>query len=198
MKLHRIKILLLLLALLPAGLGRAEEPAATATAATTRRIMPNDTIVIRVVNEADLTMDRHVNAEGKITYPYLVGELDLREKSTTEVEKMIRDGLRPDYYVDPQVTVEIKDYVKQFVTVSGQVNNPGRIELPTDRKLTLLEVLSLAKDFTLRANKDKIEVSGKRFDKPKRFKYDDLRRESEGKKTYVEPDDVIDVAQSII
>ncbi len=198
MKSNRIQSFLLFLTLLLAGLCRAEEPGANAAANGNRRIMPNDTILIRVVNEAELTMDRHVNGEGKITYLWL-GELDLRDKSTTEVEKMIRDGLHPDYIINPQVAVEIKEYVKQFVTVNGQVNNPGRIELPTDRRLTLIEVLSLARDFTQKANKDKIEVSAKRFDKPKRYKYDELRRETDpAKQVYVEPNDVIDVAQSVI
>jgi polysaccharide export outer membrane protein len=161
-----------------------------------RRIKPNDIISIRVVGEADLTMDRRVPADGKLNFPY-IKEIDVADKSTGDVEKDIHDRLHPDWLVNPQVTVEIKDYVKQFVTVNGQVNQPGPIELPPDRRLDLLEVLNRAHDFTKAANKDKIELSRKGFAKPIVYSYDKLRKETDpDKKVWVEADDVIDVAES--
>jgi polysaccharide export outer membrane protein len=161
-----------------------------------RRIKPNDIISIHVVGEPELTMDKRVPADGKLSYPY-IKELQVAEKATGEVEKMIRDGLHPDYIINPQVSVEIKDYVKQYVTVNGQVQAPGPVELPPDKRLDLIEVLNRARDFTPRANRDKITLNRKGFSEPKVYRYDKLLKESDPeKKVWVEPDDVIDVAES--
>jgi protein involved in polysaccharide export with SLBB domain len=185
------KKLLPLLGLLLAVLLRAAE-----TSTIVRRVMPNDIISIRVLNEADLTQDRRIPADGKITFPYLE-VLDVKDKTTGEIEKMIHDGLHPDWIIHPQVTVEIKDYVKQFVNVSGQVNQPGPVELPPDRRLDILEIIGRARDFTPRANKDKIELTRKGVAKPFIYTEDELRKQTDpDKKVYVEPDDQIFVRES--
>ncbi len=161
-----------------------------------RRIKPNDVISIHVVGEPELTMDRRVPADGKLTYPY-IKQLEVADRSTGDVERSIRDGLHPDYIINPQVTVEIKDYVKQYVTVNGQVQQPGPVELPPDRRLDLIEVLNRAHDFTPKANRDKITLNRKGFAEPKVYRYDKLLKESDpDKKVWVEADDVIDVAES--
>ncbi|MFM7103757.1 MAG: polysaccharide biosynthesis/export family protein, partial [Verrucomicrobiota bacterium] len=86
-----------------------------------RKILPNDILAIRVVGEPELTLDKRVGADGKITYPFIL-ELSVEGKTVAEVEKEIRDLLDKDFIVQPQVTVEYRDYVKQWVTVVGQVN----------------------------------------------------------------------------
>ncbi len=163
-----------------------------------RRIKPNDIIAIHVLGEAELTMDRRVPADGKMAFPFLK-EIEVGDKTTGEVEKAIRDGLHPDWIINPQVTVEVKDFVKQFVIVNGQVNAPGPVELPPDRRITLLEALNKARDFTPKANKKRIELNRKGFAKPKVYTYDELKKETDdAKKIYVEADDVVDVGESIL
>lgn len=182
-----------LLMVLQLGL-RAAEP--STSGGSSRRIQANDVIFIRVVGEADLTMERRVGADGKITYPYLE-ELEVKDKTTGEVERMVRDGLKGDYIVNPQVTVDFKEYVKDYVNVSGMVNAPGRIELPVDRRLDILDVLAMARDLGPKANADEIQLT--RQGQPTRtFKYKDLRKITEpDKKVYVEPGDQIHVPERI-
>ena len=164
--------------------------------ASYRKIQPNDIIFIRVVGEADLTMERRVGPEGTITYPYLE-ELQIKDKTPTEVERMIRDGLKGDYIVNPQVTVDFKEYVKEFVNVNGQVNQEGRIELPVDRKLDLIDVISLARGLNQRADENYIQLSRKGQD-PKVYKYKELRAITDpAKKIYVEPDDAVWVKERV-
>ncbi len=164
--------------------------------ATYRKIQPNDVIFIRVVGEADLTMERRVGPEGTITYPYLE-ELQIKDKTPTEVERMIRDGLKGDYIVNPQVTVDFKEYVKEFVNVNGQVNQEGRIELPVDRKLDLLDVISLARGLNQRANQDFIQLT-RQGQEPKVYKYSELRAITDpAKKIYVEPGDQVWVKERV-
>ena len=163
-----------------------------------RKIQPNDIISIRVANEQDLTMDRRVGSDGSITYPF-VESLVVQNKTTTEVERLLRSLLHPDYIIDPQITIDFKEYVKDTVTVTGEVNMPGPVELPTDRKLDLLEVLARARDFKPTANKDYIEVTRKGWDKPRIFKYSDLRLVVDPeKKFYVQADDKIWVKERIL
>jgi protein involved in polysaccharide export with SLBB domain len=163
---------------------------------TTRKIQPNDIILIRVVGELDLTMERRVGEDGMITYPYLEA-LKVSDKTPTEVERMVRDGLKGDYLVNPQVTVDFKEYVKQFVNVSGMVNSPGRIELPVDRRLDLMDVLSLAKDLNPKADKNEIVLT-RQGQPPRTFKYDQIRKNTDPeKRIYVEPNDQINVGERV-
>jgi polysaccharide export outer membrane protein len=162
-----------------------------------RRIQPNDIIFIRVVGEVDLTMERRVDADGAITYPYLE-ELKVKDKTPTEVERMIRDGLKGDYIVNPQVTVDFKEYVKEYVNVNGAVNQPGRIELPPDRKLDIMDVISMARDLSPRADVDFIQLT-RQGQLPKVYKYKEIRSISDpDKKIYIEPGDQIFVKDRIL
>ncbi len=163
---------------------------------TTRKIQANDIIAIRVVGETDLSMERRIGQDGSITYPYLE-ELKVAGKTPTEVERMIRDGLKEGVLVNPQVTVDFKEYVKEFVNVTGMVNNPGRIELPVDRRLDLMDVLSLAKDLSPKADKDMIILT-RQGQPSKPYKYKDLQNNTDPeKRIYVEPGDQINVKERI-
>jgi len=164
---------------------------------SSRRIQPNDVIFIRVVGEVDLTMERRVGADGTITYPYLE-ELQIKDKTPTEVERMIRDGLKGDYIVNPQVTVDFKEYVKEYVNVNGAVNQPGRIELPPDRKLDIMDVISMARDLSAKADVDSIQLT-RQGQPAKIYKYKEIRSISDPeKKIYMEPGDQIYVKERIL
>ena len=160
-----------------------------------RLILPNDILAIRVVNEPDLTLDLRVGADGKITYPFL-GELVVEGKTLSEVEGLIRTDLDRDYIVNPQVSVQFREYVKQFVSVVGQVNAPGRIELLPDRRMDVVEAIAAARDLTRNANSRGIELNSR--GQVYKFTYDDLKKNSDpDKKFHLEPDDVIDVKERI-
>ena len=160
-----------------------------------RKILPNDILAIRVVNEPDLTLDLRVGADGKITYPFL-GELVVEGKTLSEVEGLIRTDLDRDYIVNPQVSVQFREYVKQFVSVVGQVNAPGRIELLPYRRMDVVEAIAAARDLTRNANSSGIELN--RRGQVYKFTYDDLKKNSDpDKKFYLEPDDVIEVKERI-
>lgn len=182
--------LLFALVMIPASAAEGSGPASY------RKIQPNDIIAIRVVGEADLTMERRVGPDGSITYPYLE-ELQIKDKTPTEVERMIRDGLKGDYIVNPQVTVDFKEYVKEFVNVTGQVNQEGRIELPVDRKLDIIDMISMARGLNQRANQDFIQLT-RQGQEPKVYKYSELRAITDpAKKVYVEPNDQIWVKERV-
>lgn len=160
-----------------------------------RKLMPNDVLAVRVVGEAELTVERRVANDGTITYPFLE-TLKIEGKTPSEVEQIIRDGLAKDYLVNPQVMVDVKDYVKQFFTVGGQVNREGQYEYPVDRKVDVLEAISMAAGFSKLAKKDKIEV--RRGNETFRFSEKQLKESNDpDKKFYVQPNDKIMVEERI-
>lgn len=161
-----------------------------------RKIQPNDLLTIRVLNEPEMAKESKVSSDGKIDYLY-VGDVSVAGKTLAEAQLMIRELLMKDWFVNPQVIIETKQYALEMVTVMGQVGRPGPVQLPTDRRVDLVEVIGMAGDFTRLANKNKIEL--RRKGKRVQYSYDDLRKiTDQEKKVFVEPDDVIDVAASII
>lgn len=160
--------------------------------ASARKILPNDVLLIRVLNEPDMMAEKKVSADGKIDY-FFIGEIDLNDKTVAEAQKVIRDKLDADYLVNPQVYLEVKQYALQFVTVTGQVNRPGPVNIPPDHRMDVVEAIGAAGDFNPKAKKSEIEL--RRKDSTKRYTYDQLRK-PEGK-VFVEPDDVIFVAESV-
>ena len=113
-----------------------------------------DTIRIYVYGEPDLTFDRLlIGQRGRIPYPFL-GELQVEGLTVNAVQQQITDGLKPDYLVDPRVSVSITQYRPFFV--NGEVKNPGAVDFQPG--LTLRKAITLAGGFTARANKKEMLV----------------------------------------
>lgn len=165
----------------------------TMAQAVARKILPNDVLLIRVLNEPEMTAEKKVSAEGKIDY-FFIGEVDLNGKTIAEAQKIIRDKLDADYLVNPQVYVEVNKAVLQYVTVTGQVNRPGRVEIPPDHEMDIIEAIGAAGDFTRLANKKKIEL--RRREGTKRYSYEDLKKPDA--RIVVQPEDVIWVDESVL
>ncbi len=193
--------LILILALLawmtmPAG-SLAAEGAVSRNTVGARKIQPHDIIAIRVVGEPDLTLERRIGPDGTISYPFL-GVLSVEGKTTSELEKLLSGMLKPDYLFDPQVTVDFKQYVQETVSVTGEVNAPGPVEIPSDRKLDLHEAITRARDLKPTANPDLIQVTREGWEKPRMFKYKEILGVTDpSKRFYVEPNDKIWVAPRI-
>ena len=122
----------------------------------------------------------------------------VKDKTTTEVEQLLMSQLKPDYFLNPQVAVDLKQYAIETVNVTGEVNTPGPVELPYDRKLDLHDVLTRARDLRQTANPDYIQVTREGWDKPRVFKYKELLGVTDpARRFYVEPNDKVWVAPRI-
>jgi polysaccharide export outer membrane protein len=82
-----------------------------------------------------------VSDEGTINIPF-VGELSVKGRTTFEVERMIRQGLRGKSQ-NPQILVSIREGLTNSVIIGGDVARPGRLVLPTNRE-SLSDVIALA------------------------------------------------------
>lgn len=160
-----------------------------------RKIQPNDLLVIRVLGEADMNKETKVTSDGKINY-FFVNDVSVSGMTLSEAQEHLRQLLMKDWFVNPQVNIEMKEFAREMATVNGEVVRPGTLLLPSDRRVDVIEAIGMAGGFTRLASKRKIELvrKGKRTV----FSYDDLKNITDpAKKVYVEPDDIIDVGQTI-
>jgi polysaccharide export outer membrane protein len=122
--------------------------------ASSYRLGAGDVITIQVLGEDDLKRERiRLSDAATISYPIL-GEIRLAGKTVGELERLIRDGLKGRYLVNPQVTVTINEYRNFFI--NGQIEKPGGY--PFIPGLTVRKAVSLAGGFKERASREKIFV----------------------------------------
>ena len=118
------------------------------------RLSTGDVISISVYGEDDLRREKvRLTDAGTISYPVL-GELQVRGKTVGELEKIVTDGLRGTYLVNPRVAVTIDEYRPYFI--SGQVANNG--SFPYQPGLTVRKAVSIAGGFRERASQSKITI----------------------------------------
>ncbi len=94
-----------------------------------------------------------VDNEGNIDFPTL-GKLKVVGFTTREIKEDIAEKIRP-YLKNPVINVRILNFK---VTVSGEVNRPGTVTVANQR-ITVLEAIGLAGDFTNYANRANVLVT---------------------------------------
>lgn len=117
------------------------------------RLGVGDRIAISVVGEPDLTLDMLIDHEGAISYPFL-GTLKVAGLTLIDLRDLIVKGLKPDYLLDPRVTVQVKQYRDFFV--NGEVQKPGGF--PWQPGMTVRKAAALAGGFTPRASRSHLNV----------------------------------------
>jgi polysaccharide export outer membrane protein len=105
------------------------------------KIGPEDLIEISVFEEEKLNKTVRVSSQGNISLP-LLGILRVRDLTANELEKEIRELLAEKYLQNPHVSVFIKEYRSQRISVIGAVEKPGPYDV-TGQK-TILGILSMA------------------------------------------------------
>jgi polysaccharide export outer membrane protein len=105
------------------------------------KIGPEDLIEITVFEVEKLNKTVRVSARGDISLP-LLGILRVKGLTTTELEKRVTDLLAEKYIKDPYVTVFIKEYRNQRISVIGMVEKPGIFEVAGQK--TVLGMLAMA------------------------------------------------------
>lgn len=113
------------------------------------RIGAQDLLEISVFQVADLNRTVRVNSAGQISLP-LIGDLQAGGRTVQEVEKDIAAKLQAGFLQDPQVSVFVKEFTSQRVTVEGAVKEPGIYAL--NGRTTLLQALAMAKGLDQLAN----------------------------------------------
>jgi len=164
------------------GAAGAQPPAANVL--SSYRLGVGDIISVRVFGEDDLSRDKvKVTDAGSVAYPVL-GEIKVLGRTVGELEKLVADGLRGRYLVNPRVTVTIDEYRQFFV--DGQVGKTGGY--PYQPGLNVAKAISLAGGLRERASVNKIYIV-REGDKPQnRIKVD--------MSTEVRPGDILTIEES--
>jgi polysaccharide export outer membrane protein len=82
-----------------------------------------------------------VDDDGTINMPF-VGDIMVAGRTTNEIERLLRNALRRKSQ-NPQVLVSIAEGLTNSVIIGGDVRQPGRLVLPTNRE-TLSDVIALS------------------------------------------------------
>ena len=121
------------------------------------KLQPSDVLTITVHGQPDLTTKTRVALEGYITFP-LLGKVSVEALTLQELEAKIKILLEKDYLVSAQVLAFIEEYHLRQVSVIGEVNLPGKYDIPEEGELTLIEAIALAGGFTKDALIKKIKI----------------------------------------
>ena len=113
-----------------------------------------DTIVIKVYGEEALTLETQITNSGTINYPFL-GSLTLIGFTIKQVEQIVYNGLKGDYFVEPNVYVGMVEYRPFYI--HGEVKQPGGY--PYQPGMTVNQAIALAGGLTERASQEKIAIS---------------------------------------
>jgi len=105
------------------------------------RLGPNDLIDIEVFGVPDLKRTVRLNSSGMASLA-LVGNMVLAGFTAPQAEAAIAAKYSEKYLQDPQVSVFIKEFTTQRITILGAVHKPGIY--PVTGQLTLLRALALA------------------------------------------------------
>ena len=69
-----------------------------------------------------------VSEQGMVNVP-LIGSVKAKGLTISELEKNIQIPLEKDFFVSPQVNIQIKEYHSISFFISGAVKNPGKYEM---------------------------------------------------------------------
>ena len=118
------------------------------------KLGPGDVIVIQVFGEDELKLETQLTDSGTVNYPFL-GTIKVVGMTIKQLEQHVYNGLKPDYFVEPNVFVGIVQYRPFYI--HGEVKKPGGY--PYQPGMTVNQAVALAGGLTERASKEKIEIS---------------------------------------
>jgi polysaccharide biosynthesis/export protein len=121
--------------------GAAAPMNSAATVGADYRIGPSDLLDFDVYGVPDMQRTVRVNASGVVSLP-LIGPVALAGMTTAQAEALIAQKYAQDFLQNPQVSLFIKEFTSQRITIEGAVARPGIY--PVTGQLTLLRALALA------------------------------------------------------
>lgn len=119
------------------------------------RVGAQDMIEITIFGHPELSRSVRVSEEGKIPFPY-IGEIEINGFTRLEIEKKMKTAIDEILLQDAQVTVFIKEFHSQKVSLLGAVVKQDQYQLNGPE--TLLSLISKAGGITESAGEDIIVI----------------------------------------
>jgi polysaccharide export outer membrane protein len=112
-----------------AALGQGGGPTLVPADLSKLRIEPGDLLNVSVYDAPEFTNQYRVDPAGNLMLP-LCGKVNLQGLTLPEAAQRLEAALKDGQIVNqPQVNVDLAQYVGRYVTVMGEVSIPGRVAL---------------------------------------------------------------------
>ena len=180
MKVLGMQAVLRILVIISAMLGWGAS--AVSTERPLYKLGSGDRIVVTVFGHDDLSGEFELDGEGRIALP-LIGDLIVGRKSLREAEHTITDRLKPDYLINPRVSIQVANYRPFYIL--GEVKQPGSYALVNG--MTVVQAVAIAGGYTYRARQSRVSIQ--RATDPTR------RQIPAGPDTGVLPGDILNVPE---
>ena len=172
---HRPRIILVIAALICAGLTLFAPERAAAAQSTHALTVPSDSYVlgagdkvrVNVFDEPDLSRQFEVAGDGTVTLP-LGGQVSAAGDTLSGFADKVREALRT-YLKNPRVTAEIAEYRPFYII--GEVRTPGTY--PYAPSLTVISAVARAGGFTYRAAQGTVFIKRPGEAKERRYRLTD-------------------------
>jgi polysaccharide export outer membrane protein len=173
------------LLLLLSGLLHAQDsPAVDADSVSGYQLGPRDRISVTVFNHPDLSGEYVLDGDGRFSMP-LIGVVDAGGKTPVELEEVLVNRFRPDYLVNPRISIEVRNYRPYYLI--GEVQSTG--SFPYVAGITYLTAIAMAGGYSYRAKKDVVYVIRGNDPEQEEIKLDANEK--------VQPGDIIRVAERL-
>jgi len=160
------------------------QDSASANLDSAYRLGAGDKLQIDVFNEPDLTGAYTLDGNGRFSM-HLIGQVNAAGLTSNELEAFLVRKLKPDYLVNPRVSVQVQNYRPFYII--GEVKSPNSYAYVDG--MTYLTAVAIAGGFTYRAKKNYAYVV--RNDDPQR---EEIKLDVNDK---VRPGDIIRIAERI-
>jgi polysaccharide export outer membrane protein len=136
------------------------------------RLQPEDKIEVQYRYTPEYNTQASVQPDGYASMP-LIGQVKVGGLTLEEAAAAIRRKAN-EKLNEPEVIVLLKEYVKPFFTVAGEVAKPGRVEL--HGPVTLVEAIALSGGFKDSARRTQVLLLRKSSQDMAQVKVFDLRK----------------------
>jgi len=162
----------------------AQEPPNDRPVNEAYRLGPGDQLEINVLNQEDLSGRYTLDGSGSFSM-HLIGHVYAGELTAAELEELLISKLKPDYLVNPRISVQVISYRPYYLI--GEVNSTGTFAYVDG--MTYLTAIAIAGGYTYRARKEFVYViRGDNVDR------EEIKLDVDEK---VQPGDIIRVAERL-
>ena len=99
------------------------------------------TVSIFAGGEEQVKVDLTVSDQGTVNFPF-VGSTKAKGLTIAQLERDVTGPLAAQYFVDPQVHIQVKDYQSLSFSISGAVKNPGNYSMTSST--TVMDLIAQA------------------------------------------------------
>ena len=115
------------------------------------RLNTGDSVEIRVFRHDDIGGKFTLGSDGSVGLQF-IGPVILNGLTPDQAKQRIEAKLADGWLRKPQVTVNVADFAKNTITVTGQVTRGGAFNVARNKPFTVAQAIGMAGGFNTRAN----------------------------------------------